>query len=252
MKQKKGKFQIVYGRKPILESLAEGQRFERIYIKDSLRGDYEMEVRQKCQEANIPLKRVPQIKLDKLTFKKNHQGIAGIAAILEYQRLEDLVPFVFEKGASPLIVVLDNVQDVRNCGAIARSCEAFGVHGIVLSGRNKGIVNSDAIKSSAGSLLRVPVCRSESTLDTIDILRNSGIKICGSSLNATNSLGNSEMSPPIALILGSEGEGLHPAIEEKCDVLINIPIIGKTESLNVSVAAGIMLYEVMNQSKNLL
>lgn len=246
----RGKSQIIYGRKPITDALEEGLRFERIYLKDSIHGDFEKEIRSRCKSAEIPLKKVPQIKLDKLTRSQNHQGIVGIMSLLDYQEIENVVPFLFEQGLSPLIIILDNIQDIRNIGAIARSSEALGAHAMILSGKNAGIINEDAIKTSAGSLLRIPVCREKNSLVTIQKLRGMGIKIGGSSLEATDVIGKADLSPPLAILLGSEGEGLHYTIVNECDFVFKIPLSGPTESLNVSVAGGIILYEVMRQLNN--
>ena len=127
---------IIYGRNPIIDALKDERRFERIYLRDSLTGEFEKEIRAICKARDIPLKKVPAIKLDKLTRKRNHQGIVGIGAIVDYQPLDAVIPHIYENGESPVLILLDNVQDVRNIGAIARSAEALGAHGIILSGNN--------------------------------------------------------------------------------------------------------------------
>ena len=239
--------QLIYGRNPIVEAIQEGKEFERIYIKDNMTGDIEKEIRQLCKEKDIVLKKVPLVKLDKLSNARNHQGIVGIMSVIQYQDLGNVIPFLFEQGLNPIIVVLDNITDIRNIGAIARSAEVLGAHALVLSGKNSGYINEDAIKTSAGALFRIPVCREKNTLNVIDILDSFGVASVGSSLNTNNAL-DGNLKGPIGVILGSEYDGLHHTIEDKCSRLVKIPQLGNTDSLNVSVAAGILLYEVLKQN----
>lgn len=225
-----------------------GRDFERIYIKDSMTGDVEKEIRALCKEKDIPLKRVPLVKLDKLSRGRNHQGLIGVTTLIDYQQLENIIPHLFEQGISPIIMILDNVQDIRNIGAIARSCEVLGAHAIVLSGKNSGVINQDAIKTSAGALLRLPVCKEKNSLEAIDTLTAYGITAVGSSLTGEVGL-QGKLSAPLAIVMGSEENGLHITIEHKCTHLVKIPQVGTTDSLNVSVASGILLYEAMNQNQ---
>lgn len=211
-------------------------------------GDVEKEIRALCKDHDIPLRRVPLIKLDKLSRGRNHQGLVGVTTLIDYQQLDDIIPHLFEQGISPVIMVLDNVQDIRNIGAIARSCEVLGAHAIVLSGKNSGVINQDSIKASAGALLNLPVCKEKNSLEAIDKLTAYGITTVGSSLTASDDL-SSKMSAPLAILVGSEYDGLHITIEHKCTHLVRIPQKGTTDSLNVSVAAGILLYETMRQNQ---
>ncbi len=239
--------QLIYGRNPITEALDESRHFDRIFIRDNLRGDFEKEIRQACRERDIPLKRVPLIKLDKLSRNKNHQGVVGIVSPLRYADLDDIIPFVYEQGESPFILVLDNIQDIRNVGAISRSAEAFGVHALVISGKNAGSINADAIKASAGTLLRIPVCRHSSTSDLFIVLRAHGIKVIGTTTSGDDFINKAELTLPLALVMGSEGQGLDRELEKICDKTVAIPMKRNTESLNVSVAAGIILYEIQRR-----
>ena len=239
---------IIYGRKPILDALAEGKRFERIFLRDNLSGEFEKEIRALCKTSLIPLKKVPAIKLDKLTRKRNHQGIVGIGSIVEYQGLSDVIPHIYENGESPLLVLLDNIQDVRNIGAIARSAETLGAQGIILSGNNAGMITHDSLKASAGALSRINVSREKNTLQTIAFLKDHGIKTIGSSVRAEKSVFDLSLTAPICLVLGSEGPGLQKNVEDECDYIAKIPQIGRTDSLNVSVACGIILYEIQRQT----
>ena len=240
--------QAIYGRNPIIEALQQGKQLERVYLKDNLTGELEKEIRNLCKEHQVPLKRVPNVKLDKMVNARNHQGVVALMSLIEYQDLENVIPHLYEQGKNPQIVILDNITDIRNIGAIARSCEVLGIHAMVLSGKNSGYINEDAIKTSAGALFRLPVCREKTTLDVIQILDNNGIKIVGTSLRGKGTL-SGVLAGPIAVIMGSEYEGLHITIENKCNHLVKIPQVGSIDSLNVSVAAGIMMYEMMIQNK---
>ena len=239
--------QAIYGRNPILEALNKGVALERVYLKDNMTGDLEKEIRHLCKVNQIPLKRVPTVKLDKIVNSRNHQGLVALTSLIEYQSLHNVIPHLYEQGIAPLILVLDNITDIRNIGAIARSCEVLGAHALVLSGKNSGYINQDAIKTSAGALFRLPVCRERTSLDVIEILNDHGINIVGTSLRGKDSLSD-KLTGPIAIVMGSEDEGLHITLENKCHHLVRIPQKGTIDSLNVSVAAGIMLYEMMIQN----
>lgn len=241
--------QAIYGRNPIIEALNQGKGLERVYLKDNMTGELEKEIRNLCKQHQIPLKRVPNIKLDKMVNSRNHQGVVALMSLIEYQLLENVIPHLYEQGENPKIVVLDNITDIRNIGAIARSCEVLGAHALVLSGKNSGYINEDAVKTSAGALFRLPVCRERTSLDVIQILDSHGIKIVGTSLRGKESL-SGHLAGPVAIIMGSEYDGLHITIENKCHQLVKIPQVGSIDSLNVSVAAGIMLYEMMIQNNN--
>lgn len=236
--------QIIYGRNPVLEALESGKSFERIYLKDSISGPFEKDIRAICKERDIPLKKVPQVKLDKLTWKKNHQGIVGVGSIITYQEIEHVLPHLYEQGIDPVIFLLDNVQDVRNIGAIARSLEALGGHLLILSGKNAGMVTQDALKTSAGALTRISVCRAKNTIATIEELSNYGISSYATSLTPTDTLDKLSPKPPICIVLGSEGEGLHRSVISACAGSFMIGQKGESDSLNVSVAAGIILYQI--------
>ena len=238
---------LLYGRNPVLEALQEGKKMERVYLKDTLTGEYEKEIRKICRERDINLKKVPQIKLDKLVRNKNHQGIVAMGSIIDYVALDMIVPHIFEQGNNPLLILLDNVTDVRNIGGIARSAEVLGAHAIILSGRYAGMINEDSVKTSAGAITRISVCREKNTIDCILALQSLGIIVLGTSLSAKEEAQSIDLKEPICLVLGSEGKGLHHTVESACDGLIRIPQVGITDSLNVSVSAGILIYEAQRQ-----
>ena len=239
---------IIYGRNPVLEALQEGKKLERVYLKSQLTGDLEKEVRHLCKERAIPLKKVPLIKLDKLTAYQNHQGIAAVGSVITYQELDMAIPYLYEQGLSPVIVMLDNVKDVRNIGSIARSVEVLGGHILILSGANAGMITHESIKASAGALTRLLVVRAKNTLSTIQALSAYGISSTALSLSdIARPLHKSALLSPLCIVMGSEGEGLHRSVEEACDHVVTISQPGKTDSLNVSVATGIVLYELQRQ-----
>jgi 23S rRNA (guanosine2251-2'-O)-methyltransferase len=239
--------QIVFGRNPVMELLDSGKEIERIYLKHDTRGELEVNLRSICKERDIPLKKVPEIKLDKLAPNRAHQGIIAISSLIHYQSIDDVISLAYSNGQDPLLIIIDGLQDVRNIGAIARSCEVLGAHGLVMSGKQAAVINEDAIKTSAGAILRLPICREISTIALIQALQGLGIRVIGSSLKTNTLLSAIDFKVPIAIIFGSEGDGLSREASEACDQLIKIPQVGALDSLNVSVATGIVLYECLRQ-----
>ena len=238
--------QIIFGRNAVVEAINNGEQIDKVFLQRGTRGEFEKEIRNLCKAANIPVKMVPKEKLGKFT-KGNHQGVVALHALIPYFNIEDIIPGIYEKSEVPLIVVLDRVTDVRNFGAIARSAEVMGAHAIVIPQTGSALINSEAIKTSAGALLTIPVCRVKSLVNTIEDLKLSGLAILASDLSAKQQLQELDLNVPLALVLGSEGEGISNAIRNRADQLFIIPQYGKTDSLNVSVAGGIALYEIVRQ-----
>lgn len=238
---------IIYGRNPVMDTLNSTLQVERVYLRATLSGEIEKEVRRICTQRDIPLKKVPDIKLDKLTRNKNHQGIAAVTAIIQYQEIDDILPMIFEQGHAPLCILLDNVTDVRNIGAIARSIEVLGGHALILSGNNAGMINEDSVKASAGAILKINVCREKNTLEALKKLKAHGLKSVATILGVETSIHQAELLDPLVLVIGNEGDGLHTSISSACDLRVTIPQQGTTDSLNVSVALGICLYEILRQ-----
>ena len=237
---------IIYGRHPVVDAIKSGVDFDKIMLQTGIRGPFEKEVRFLGKTHNIPVQTVPKEKLAKLT-KGNHQGIIGFISLIKYHSLEDVLPLIYEKGEIPLILVLDGVTDVRNLGAIARSAECMGVHALVISKKGNAQINADAIKTSAGALATIPVCRSSSLLSAIEFLKMSGIQILASNLGAKSSIFETDLTHPCAIIVGSEGSGVQINLLQEADHQFIIPQVGQTESLNVSVATGMMLLEALRQ-----
>lgn len=242
--------EIVIGRKPVRELLEQLEHLDKVWIDQKLTGDYEKEVRKLCREKEIPLTRVPTIKLDKLSKFKNHQGVLAFTTPIQFYKLEDIINQSYELGKSPCILIMDNITDIRNLGAVARTAYWFGIDCIVYSLKQAPPINSAAIKASMGALLSIPVCRVPSIVNALSYLKESGIKLIGSSLLDSQLPGEMDASVPMALILGSEERGISREVEQLCDMLVHIPGTSNIDSLNVSVASGVLLYEIFKQRNN--
>lgn len=240
----------IFGLRPVLEALEEGKIPERIFIQKGLSGETFQKLFRLIREKNHPYQMVPVEKLNRIT-RKNHQGVVAQIALISYQKLDMLIPQIYESGETPLLIILDRVTDVRNMGAIARSAECAGAHGIIISEKNSAPVNADAIKTSAGALSRIPVCRESEILESISFLKESGIKVAACTEKAPDSIYATELKGPLAIILGAEDKGITKAALTLSDVQMAIPLKGKTASLNVSVAAGIALFEALRQRDGL-
>jgi len=242
--------QIIFGRHPVVEAIQANASIDKVLLQRDTRGELEKELRHLTRDRNIPLQMVPKDRLNKIV-RGNHQGVIAFMAPVGFQRLEDLLPLLFEQSAMPLFVLLDGVTDVRNFGAIARSAEIAGAHAIVM-GRNKTpLLNAEALKTSAGALRDIPVCRESSLPAAIEYLQQSGVRVLASDLEAEDRLMDLDLTGPVAFVLGAEGRGISPSIAKMSDQRFIIPQRGKTDSFNVSVAAGIMLYESMRQRLDL-
>ncbi|MCB0522660.1 MAG: 23S rRNA (guanosine(2251)-2'-O)-methyltransferase RlmB [Lewinellaceae bacterium] len=237
---------FIYGRHPIFDAIESGAQLDKVFLQLGTRGDLEKEVRRLCGIHDIPLQYVPKERLHKMVGG-NHQGLVAHISIIPYYRLEDVVPGIYEKGEIPILLLLDRVTDVRNFGAIARSAEVCGAHALVVPRTESALITADAIKTSAGALTRINVCREKSLVTAIEFLQNSGIQVFASDLKAEPYLFDLDLSVPVAMVVGAEDEGVHPSLLSRSDQRFRIPQQGGTDSLNVSVAAGIMLYEVLRQ-----
>ncbi len=238
---------LIFGRHPVVDAIQSGAPLDRVYLQQGTRGDFEKELRHLCREHDIPLQYVPKERLSKMV-KGNHQGIVAYLSLLTYHRLESLVPFLFETSETPpLLLLLDGVTDVRNFGAIARSAEVCGAHALVVPKSGSALINADALKTSAGALTRIPVCRENSLVAAVEYLQNAGVQVFASDLQAEKLIFELDFTVPTALVIGSEDEGVQEAILRRVTERFKIPQAGETDSFNVSVAAGIMLYEAVRQ-----
>lgn len=240
------KNEIIFGVRAVIEAIEAGKEIDKIVVKTDIQSDLSKELFTALRGKFIPVQRVPVERINRIT-RKNHQGVVAYMAAVTYYTVEDLVPFLFEEGKNPFFVMLDGVTDVRNFGAIARTCECAGVDGIVIPTRGSVSVNADAVKTSAGALHTLPVCREQSLQTTIKYLKNSGFRIIAASEKGDNFYTKGNYTGPVCLIMGSEGTGVSNENLALCDEWVKIPILGQIDSLNVSVAAGVLIYEAVKQ-----
>jgi 23S rRNA (guanosine2251-2'-O)-methyltransferase len=243
------KEEIFYGMHPVLEAIEAGKPIDRVYMQDGLKTDLAMKVRAACRVANIYIHFVPQARIEGLAREKIHQGVVAISTELEFPPLEETVHQIVETGQVPLLVLLDRVTDVRNLGAIVRTMDAMGAQALIVPLQGSARINAEAIKASAGALYHLPVCREKNLRDAIFFMKEAGIRIIACHEKAGANLAQEDLSGPTCLIFGSESEGIHPALLKMCDQEVFIPMQGKIGSLNVSVAAGMCLYEASSQRK---
>jgi len=246
MNKKKENF--IFGIRPVIEAVKSGKEMERILLQKNLRGESFRELFNLIRELNIPFQFVPIEKLNRLS-KQNHQGVIAWVTEIPYQKIENILPAIYEEGLIPMVLFLDNITDVRNFGAIARTAECAGVDAIVIPVRGSAMINSEAIKTSAGALYKVPVCRTTEPVATIEFLKHSGLQILAATEKGSKDYTEADLMKPSALILGSEGKGISAEILKLVDERIKIPLSGEIESLNVSVTAGILLFEIIRQRK---
>lgn len=237
---------IIFGRHPVLDAIAAGKTIDKVLLQTGTRGELEKEIRQLSKEHNFAVQFVPKERLSKFVGG-NHQGILAFISEVPFYKVEDVVPGIFEKGETPLILILEGVTDVRNFGAIARSAEVCGAHAIVIPTKGSAQINADAVKTSAGALLKIPVCKEPSLTRTIEYLQQCGLQVIASDLRASKKIFELDFTVPLAIIVGSEDEGVNRAILKMADHTFIIPQKGETDSFNVSVATGIMLYEATRQ-----
>lgn len=240
---------MIFGIRAVLEAIQADKEIDKILVKRELQGELAKELKEVLRDRMIPVQKVPQERLDRLT-RKNHQGVIAFMSAVTYQRLEDMIPFIYEQGKDPFIVLLDGVTDVRNFGAIARTCECAGVDAIVIPQKGSVTVNADAIKTSAGALHTLPVCKENSINQAIRFLQQSGVKVYAASEKGTEIYTRTAYEGPVAIVMGAEDTGVSPENLRLCDEIVRIPLFGSISSLNVSVAASVMIYEVVRQRMN--
>ncbi len=237
---------IIAGRNPVVEALKNKQTIDKILLSKNASGDVVHEIRTLAKEQNVPIQYVPVQKINGLT-NVQHQGIIAFKSAVRYQDLQQVIDFVNSQGEVPLFIILDGVTDVRNIGAIARTAVCCGAQAIIIPDKGVGALNEDAVKTSAGALEQINICRVNSLMKAVDELHLNGIKVYASEMTATSKLYELELKEPCAIVMGSEDKGVFPALMKICDEKFNIPMVNNFESLNVSVAAGMILYETMKQ-----
>ncbi len=237
---------IIYGIRPVIEAIKAAKEIEKILIQNGLRNERTYELKKLINDYSIPYQYVPREKLQRIT-NQNHQGVVCYISPVDYQPIENIIQGVFESGNTPLVLILDKITDVRNIGAIARTAECAGVDAIIIPGRGSALLGPDAVKTSAGALLKVAFHRSENLKKTIEYLKNSGLKIVAATEKGEVLYYESDMKGPLAIIMGSEETGVSGEYLKMTDQIVKIPLFGEIESLNVSVASGILLYETLRQ-----
>jgi 23S rRNA (guanosine2251-2'-O)-methyltransferase len=235
--------EFVFGVQSVLETLRSGKEIDRLLVQRELGNT---EILDLAREKGIQVQKVPLEKLNRIT-RKNHQGAIAFVSAIHYAKLENVIADTFEKGQIPLVIILDRITDVRNFGAIARTAECAGAHAIVIPARGAAQINADAMKTSSGALNFIPVCREDSLIQAVDFLQNSGLKVIACTEKTKNSIYALDYSSPIAIILGSEEDGISDELIRKSDELAAIPQTGQVGSLNVSVATGVIVFEAIRQ-----
>lgn len=240
------KNEMIFGARAVIEAIQAGKEIDKVLIKKDIQSDLSKELLAALKDTFIPVQRVPVERINRIT-KKNHQGVIAFISPITYQRTEDIVPFLFEQGKNPLLIMLDGLTDVRNFGAIARTCECAGVDAIIIPNKNSVSINADAIKTSAGALHTLPVCREANLRNTIKFLKDSGFKIIAATEKGDYDYTKADYEGPTCIIMGAEDTGVSYDNLALCDEWVKIPMLGTIESLNVSVAAGVLIYEAIKQ-----
>lgn len=236
----------IFGIRAVIEAIEAGKEIDKILISKDVKGDLIKELLDKGRQYNLVVRRVPAEAIDRVT-RKNHQGVVAFLSPISYHNLETLVPELYEAGMLPFLVVLDGITDVRNLGAIARTAECAGADALVLPRHGSASVGPDAVKTSAGALLHLPVCRERDIPWVIRFLKDNGYRVVGVTEKAEIGYTTPNYTGPVALVMGAEDTGISPAVLRLCDDLVAIPMFGHIGSLNVSVAAGVAIYEVVRQ-----
>lgn len=246
---KHDKKSMTYGRHPLLEALESDKEIDKIFIQRGLKGEDLTLIRQKARIKEVPVQDVPVEKLNKIT-KGNHQGVIAFFSQVKYYKVEDILPLIYEKGETPLFLILDSITDVRNVGAIARTALCTGVHAIIVPDKGTAPMHADAVKSSAGALNNIPVCRYQNLNSVADFFRMNGILLFAMDGRGKRISYEVDLKVPAAIIMGAEDVGVSDHLVRMADEIIKLPIIGDFDSYNVSVAAGMILYEAMRQRLN--
>jgi len=237
----------IYGRNPVIEAIENDQKIEKVFLQSTMHGDFEVQVRNACKDRDIPLTKVPFRKLNDLSRGKNHQGIVAFISPVDYTNVSDLIPLLFDQGKTPLLLVLDGITDVRNMGAIARSAKVFGAHGIVIPAKGTARISDEMVKASAGAILEIPICRENSLPVALESMQMQGLKVFATDVKSDKTIAECKFNEPTAIIMGSEDLGVSKKSLQICDDTFKIPQVDEFDSLNVSVATGIVLYEVLLQ-----
>jgi 23S rRNA (guanosine2251-2'-O)-methyltransferase len=237
---------FIFGIRPVLEAIKAEKDIDKVLVTKGLIGELAGELFSELRKRNITIQYVPVEKINKYT-NRNHQGVIAFISPITYHSVEEVVSSVFEKGKNPLIVVLDSITDVRNFGAIARTCECAGIHAIVIPSKNSVRISEDAVKTSAGALFNIPICKEDNLVDVIMLLQQMGLFIFAATEKAYETIYDHNFVQPSAIIFGSEDLGISKTLLKRSDKMVRIPMTGKTASLNVSVSVAVVAYEAIRQ-----
>ena len=241
-----GKDGIIFGIRAVIEAIQAGKDIDKVLVKRDLQSELANELFAALKGRAIHVQRVPMERLNRVT-RKNHQGVIAYVSAVEYFHVEQIVPGLFEQGKDPFLIVLDGITDVRNFGAIARTCECAGVDAVIIPARNSVTVNADAVKTSAGALHVLPVCKEQNLKEALQYLKDCGFHLIAATEKANYEYTQAHFEGPLCLVMGAEDKGISIESLNLCDELVRIPMKGAIESLNVSVAAGILIYEAIRQ-----
>ncbi|MEI7596118.1 MAG: 23S rRNA (guanosine(2251)-2'-O)-methyltransferase RlmB [Bacteroidota bacterium] len=237
---------IIFGLRPVIEAISAGKQIDKLMMQKGLQGQIFHELLQLVKDNGIHIQYVPIEKLN-YTTHGNHQGVIAFVSPITYMQISEIVPELIEQGKNPLVVILDRITDVRNFGAIARTCECCGVHAIIVPEKETAQINADAMKTSAGALNIIPVCKEKNLYNTVKYLKSNGFNVIGCTEKSDKYIYKADYSKPTAIVMGSEEDGISPQILKIMDELLAIPILGEVKSLNVSVATAMILGEVVRQ-----
>ncbi len=243
---KESRNELLFGIRAIVEAIKSGKEIDKLFLQNGINGELIGELKALITSHVIPFQYVPVEKLNRLTTK-NHQGAVCFVSPITFQLIENILPGIYEKGEVPLVLILDRITDIRNFGAIARTAECAGVHAIIIPSRGAAQINGDAIKTSAGALHKIPVCKENNLKLTIEFLKESGLQIIACSEKTDQFYYNIDLTGPVAIIMGSEEDGISSEYLKRCDATVKIPLLGTIESLNVGIATGVILYEGIRQ-----
>jgi 23S rRNA (guanosine2251-2'-O)-methyltransferase len=247
-KYTRNKTELIFGVRPVMEAIEAGVNIDKIFAKSGLQGDTFSELLKLSRKHGLTIQRVPEAKLNRIT-RKNHQGVISYISPIPFHDIHLLVQSVYEAGKNPLFVVLDGITDVRNFGAISRSAECLGANGIIVPSTRSAQINEDAVKVSAGALMNIPVCKVQSLEETVEFIQQSGIQVVCATDHGDLEPHEVDLTGPVCVVLGAEDRGVSDKIISLSDHTVKIPMSGQTASLNVSVSAGIVLYEVVRQRR---
>lgn len=240
---------IIYGRNPVTEALSSDREIDKIFFQDGLCHSGISKITAMAKEKRITYRFVNRKKLDELAGGENHQGVIAFAAARKYSSVEDILDSARRKGEPPFILIADGLSDPHNLGSIIRTANAAGMHGVIIPKNRSVSLNATVAKVSAGAVEYIPVAKVANIAQTIEKLKKEGVWVAGTDLLASEFHTDANLTGPLAVVIGSEGNGISRLVREKCDFLVKIPMIGEIESLNASVAAGILIYEAVRQRR---